>query len=92
MTHNPKVPKGFSRSHRILQEIFHHYGKISKPLTDLLKKNAFHWTPAVEKAFIELKRTMCTTPVLAVPDFNKTFVVESYASGTGIGVVLTQDG
>jgi hypothetical protein len=34
---------------------------------------------------------MWTTPVLAYPNFKKTFVVESYSSGTGIGVVLTQN-
>jgi hypothetical protein len=61
-------------------------------LTDLLKKNAFHWTPVVEQAFTDLKKAMCTTPVLASLDFNKTFVVESDASGTGIGAMLTQDG
>jgi len=61
-------------------------------LTDLLKKNAFHWTPAVEKAFTELNRAMHTTLVLAMPDFNKTFVVELDASVTIIGVFLTQDG
>jgi hypothetical protein len=70
----------------------HHYGKFFKPLTDLLEKNAFHWTPIAEQAFIDLKRAMCTTPVLAASDFNKTFVVESYASGTSIGIVLTQEG
>jgi hypothetical protein len=69
----------------------HHYGKISKPLTDLLKKNAFHWTLVAKKAFTNLKRAMCTTPILAMPDFNKTFVVESNASRISIGVVLTQD-
>jgi hypothetical protein len=61
-------------------------------LTDLLKKNAFHWTPIDEKSFTKLKRAMCTTPILATPYLNKNFVVESGASGTGIGAMLTQYG
>jgi hypothetical protein len=69
----------------------HHYGKIAKPLTDLLKKNAFQWTPSTEKSFTELKNFMCTTPILVAHDFNKTIVVESYDYGIGIGTILTQD-
>jgi hypothetical protein len=74
------------------KKFFNHYGKIDKPLTDLLKKNEFHSTPSAKQSFTELKRAMCTTPVLATPDFNKTFLVESNASCTGIVAVLTQDG
>ena len=35
---------------------------------------------------------MTTTPTLAMPNFNGTFVIKTDASGNGIGVVLTQQG
>jgi hypothetical protein len=68
------------------------YGKIASPLTTLLKKNSFTWTPTTARAFQTLELTMCTTPVLALPDFTKTFVLESDASNKGIGIARMQEG
>ena len=68
------------------------YGKISAPLTSLLKKDVFQWSNKATTTFDELKAAMMTTPTLTLPDFDKTFVIEVDASRVKIGVVLMQDG
>lgn len=68
------------------------YGLIAKPLTNLLKKQSFQWSPAANVAFQELKQAMITTPVLTLPDFSKQFCIETDACANGIGAVLSQQG
>ena len=69
------------------------FGILSKPLTNLLKKGElFVWTSIQEEAFLLLKQALSTTLVLALPDFTKTFVIETDASDKGVGAVLQQDG
>ena len=68
------------------------YGRIKAPLTTLLKKGAFSWTPEETKAFEHLKEAMCLALVLATPDFTRTFIVEYDTSRNGIGVILMQEG
>jgi hypothetical protein len=65
------------------------YSSIAKPLNNLLKKQ-FIWSGEAWEAFEQLKVAMCSTPVLALPDFSQPFVVETNASNVGFSVVLMQ--
>jgi len=59
-------------------------------LTDLLKKEGFVWSEHATVAFQTLKDAMTTTPMLALPNFDQQFQVETDASSMGIGIVLKQ--
>lgn len=58
----------------------------------LLKKYSFFWNSESATAFEELKKTMVTVPVLAFLDFYREFIIETDASGKGLGAMLMQEG
>ena len=63
------------------------------PLTQLLHKDIeFRWTEDTKSTFAKLKKALTSAPVLALPEFDQPFTVETDASGVGIGVVLLQKG
>ena len=66
------------------------FSKLTYPLIDLTKKDAFKWNEEAEKAFQKMNEVMSSCPILALPDFSKPFVVECDASGEGVGAVLKQ--
>ena len=68
------------------------YGRIEAPLTNLLKKDSFHWNESTNVSFEQLKKAMWKTLVLATPHFTREFIVECDAFGNGIGAVLMQEG
>ena len=69
------------------------YSSIARPLLDLTKKTTpWHWGERQFKAFEELKTQMCSSPVLAQPNFDKRFILQVDASAYGVGAILSQEG
>ena len=68
------------------------FSTLAIPLTETVKKSVgFKWGSDQDRAFIEIKERLCGAPLLAVPDFSKTFEIECDVSGTGIGAILMQE-
>ena len=67
------------------------FASIASPLNRLTRKDvSFVWTPECEEAFVELKRRLCSPPILAYPDFHQPFHLYTDASQSAIGYVLGQ--
>ena len=69
------------------------FSGICAPIIDTIKKNRHpcYWTTATKTKFQLLKKKITKNSVLKLPDFNQPFQVRFYASGTTIGVVLSQE-
>ena len=67
------------------------FAKIAAPLHALTKKLApFEWTGDCQEAFDQLRKRLMEAPVLAYPNFEADFVLETDASIEGVGGVLVQ--
>ncbi|PKU68484.1 RNA-directed DNA polymerase [Dendrobium catenatum] len=60
------------------------------PLTDCLKHKQFSWDEHKQRSWESIKQALTTAPVLALPNFELPFHVDSDASAIGIGAVLSQ--
>jgi hypothetical protein len=94
-----KPPTSVTQVHNFLglvgyyRRFIPNFFKISKPVTELLKKgNKYIWSKDCDEAFNTLKKFLTTSSVLAQPDISKPFDVYCDASGIGLACVVMQEG
>jgi transposase InsO family protein/predicted aspartyl protease len=67
------------------------FADIARPLHKLTEKTTkFHWSSDCDAAFHALQHSLITAPILGYPDMKDPFVLDTDASGFGIGAVLSQ--
>lgn len=62
------------------------YANVAAPLTDLTKKSAPNrvaWSADCGSSFDQLKKALCSFPVLKSPNFNQPFILQTDASDWG---------
>ena len=63
----------------------------TEELRNLTKKSVeFKWTKECESEFNDIKNALVSSPVMAYPDFDKEFKLETDASVKGLGAILSQ--
>ncbi|KAL5475209.1 hypothetical protein EMCRGX_G027282 [Ephydatia muelleri] len=67
------------------------FAAIVAPLVKLTEKgHVWHWSSDCDAAFLQFKERLVTSPILGYPVFNQPFMVDTDASGEGLGAVLSQ--
>ena len=67
---------------------------VTAPLSDLTRKGpprVVKWGAKVQEAFDKLKSLVSQEPILKMPDFARTFYLQTDASADGAGAVLLQE-
>lgn len=68
------------------------FAELAAPLHSLTKGKVrtLKWNDTAIRAFEQLKTELIKSPVLAIPDFTKTFIIQCDASNLAIAAVLVQ--
>ena len=91
------VPCGVQELQRFLgtvgyyQQYIPRFTTIAKPLHQLVRKeDPWQWTSKEQAVFDTPCHSLTTAPVLEYPDQGNTYILDTDASGCGVGAVLSQ--
>ena len=79
---------GFAGYYRRFVDSYAHKAHAFYALTR--KSTKFKWTDTEQHAFDSLKQALTYAPLLPYPNFNAPFILDTDASTTGLGAVLSQ--
>lgn len=96
-----QVPKNTTEVRRLMgilqwyRRFIKDFSTLSYPISSLLqgrkKGKPITWTKEADIAFQILKERLVSAPILASPDFDRPFVIQTDASDVGLGAVLFQE-
>ena len=74
-----------------LRRFITHFVEVVKYINNMLKKdNAFQWSKEAKQSFVSIKKALSEAPILVSPNFDKDFMIFSFASEHTIAGVLLQ--
>src|ERR1700727_2760388 len=88
---NIKELQAFLGKINFLRRFIPNLAELIRLLSNMLKKDAkVKWSLETKQAFESIKTTLTQTPVLTSPQFDKDFIIFSFASEHTIAAVLLQ--
>jgi transposase InsO family protein len=74
------------------RKFIHKFAEQCAPLFELTRLDrTFRWTSVEDDAFQRLKQLLTAAPILAHPNFDHPFVIQTDASDRGLGAALSQN-
>ena len=74
------------------RRLLDHFSDIAAPLNKLTRKSVpFIWQEEQEQSFIRMKQLLTSSPIVALPRLEGRFILDTDASGVGLGAVLSQE-
>lgn len=88
---NKTEVKSFLGLSSYYRKFVRNFASIAKPLHQLTEeKRQFIWNKEAQTDFTNLKKALTTPPILAFPSVDEPFILDTDASNSGIGAVLSQ--
>ena len=91
LPHNKKGMQCFMGTINFVRRFVPVFSQIVKPLQQMVKQSVqLKWTDLEKNAFNKIKTSVAHAPSLKSPNFEKDFILYTFASDDSLAVVLTQ--